>query len=383
MKITIPDSKFPIIRNINDVLKNIEGNKAIINFVNKNGCQVLSYQIQSPETFNNEFALECRGITFDSSGKIIGRPLHKFFNLGENKKNDVNNIKWENVVEIYDKMDGSMITAHRLNNGVHFKSKMSFESDVVKKVNKYLEGHDNIVNFCNELVDDFTPIFEFTSPTNKIVLNYSKTALTLLHIRHIITGAYISLEDPEVSRLLKKYNIEICEKINLEKNEDGSIDPKKLLNILKNDLKNKEGFVIFFKDGDMLKAKGSWYHKLHKVSTFLRVRDVVDLVIDKRVDDVKSALAINDSDISEIEKIEKDVENKILEVRNNILEVHNKYINESDAKIFSDNNKNPYINYIMYLRRGENIDSLNIREIFRKKHLKSYSLDIINTSKYK
>lgn len=381
MNIEVPKSNFPEIHTINDILKHVKDNKAIINFKNKNGCQVLVYQIQSTETFNNEYALECRGITFDKNGKIIGRPLHKFFNLGENESLSISKIDWNQAVALYDKLDGSMITAHRVNGKVSFKSKMSFTSDVVNEVSKYINSNPNIADFCNEIIDEFTPIFEFTSPNNKIVLNYKDTNLTLLHVRHITSGAYISLKDKVLNDLINKYNIKINKPLDFPKNNEGVLNIKEVVDLLKNKLVDKEGFVIVFKDGNMIKAKSTWYHKLHKISTFLRIRDIVDLILDERLDDVKSLLSINGSNIKEIENIQKEVEARILSIKSEVEHIYNIYKNETDEKTFKENKNNPYISLIMYRKKG--VDNINYIDFFRKKYLKTYPLDIINTNHYK
>lgn len=381
MKINVPKSHFPEIHTIDDVLEHIKGNKSIINFKNKNGCQVLVYQIQSSETFNNPYALECRGITFDKNGKIIGRPLHKFFNIGENKQLSLSDIDWNRAVALFDKLDGSMITAHRVEGQVAFKSKMSFISDVVVLVNDYIKEHQNIINFCEEIVDEFTPIFEFTSPKNKIVLNYKETNLTLLHVRHIISGAYISLEDEGLKEIIKRHKIKVNEPLKFPKNNQGNLNVKEVVKLLQNDLKDKEGFVILFENGEMVKAKSTWYHQLHKASTFLRIRDIVALVLDNRIDDIKSNLSMNNSDISEIERIEKEVEERLFSMQNEVETIFNAYKNESKEKTYSHNKDHPLISLIMYKKQGA--EQIKYIDFFKKKYLKDYSLDIINTNKHK
>jgi hypothetical protein len=39
--------------------------------------------ISGKDTFDNEWARECRGITFYPDGRIASRSMHKFFNIGD------------------------------------------------------------------------------------------------------------------------------------------------------------------------------------------------------------------------------------------------------------------------------------------------------------
>jgi hypothetical protein len=48
-----------------------------------NGVTVGCYMFQDRDTFDSVESLECRGIAFDDQGRVLSRPLHKFFNAGE------------------------------------------------------------------------------------------------------------------------------------------------------------------------------------------------------------------------------------------------------------------------------------------------------------
>ena len=80
---------FEHIEHINDILPYIKDEKSILvmNKVAPNGhpYTVIDYVVVTESTFGGDGPrLECRGIAFDGiSGKIIRRPLHKFFNYGE------------------------------------------------------------------------------------------------------------------------------------------------------------------------------------------------------------------------------------------------------------------------------------------------------------
>ena len=83
--------KFPEIRTIDDVLPAIEGRKEFY-VTDKGYYKVINYHVNLEDTFPEideqdpipAVRRECRGIMFNThSGRIIRRPFHKFFNLGE------------------------------------------------------------------------------------------------------------------------------------------------------------------------------------------------------------------------------------------------------------------------------------------------------------
>lgn len=72
------------------------------------GNDLLSYcyMIAGPDTFDTMFTRECRGIVFKRGGECVGRPLTKFFNLGEREATRVDNLDWSKVTRVMDKRDG-------------------------------------------------------------------------------------------------------------------------------------------------------------------------------------------------------------------------------------------------------------------------------------
>ena len=57
----------------------------------------------------------------------------------------------------------------------------------VAKNQKYMD----FSKWC--IANDITPIYEYTAPTNRIVLKYDVEQLTLLAARHMITGEYLQV----------------------------------------------------------------------------------------------------------------------------------------------------------------------------------------------
>jgi RNA ligase len=63
------------------------------------------------------------------------------------------------------------------------------------------------------------------------------------------------------------------------------------------DMEDVEGFVVRFNDGHMLKLKCQWYLQIHKAKeAILQDRNIVELILDEHLDDVKAHLPAEDRD---------------------------------------------------------------------------------------
>jgi len=71
------------------------------------------------------------------------------------------------------------------------------------------------------------------------------------------------------------------------------------------DLEDLEGFVVRFDDGHMLKLKCHWYLQIHKAKeAILQDRNIVELILEEHLDDVKAHLPQEDRD--RLNKFEND-----------------------------------------------------------------------------
>lgn len=111
------------------------------------------------------------------SGKPISRSFHKFFNIGgpiEECNPKYIDLKRPHV--FLEKKDGTMTCALLENEKViKFRTKMGTDTDVAKKIQDYINNSklkDNYLEFLMKwLSNGFTPIFEYVSPNNRIVLS--------------------------------------------------------------------------------------------------------------------------------------------------------------------------------------------------------------------
>jgi RNA ligase len=278
------------------------------------------YMIGGANTFDSDHARECRGIVFSAeTGAVIGRPFHKFFNLGEREETQPHVVDWSKVVRVMDKRDGSMIHSVNDNGTIRIKTKKSFNSDVAVSVQTWLAGDSveasNVRKMLNhEQFKYKTVIFEWTSPQDRIVLAYDKPSLVLLHVRDNVTGQYMNLQDLHV--LSTYYNVPLVDEVDeffetVEINEMDSV-PRRRFSIKKMieaaaTREGVEGWIVQLESGEMIKVKTEWYLARHKVMTFLRERDIAELVMNEQVDDFKSLLSSKGVDITEVLEIEERV----------------------------------------------------------------------------
>lgn len=207
----------------------------------------------------DEVTMQCRGlVTWSDQDGILARPFKKFFNWEENKHTPTK------YFDVYEKMDGSLIIAFHLWGSWILASRGSFTSDQAKAASKLFYNKYGSVGMNT----DATYLFEYTAPTNRIVVDYGpEEELTLL-------GA-IRTEDGFEAPW---WHLELVAKsngFNLIKKFDGVKDFQELKNSIRN---NEEGFVIRFYNGDRMKIKGEEYLRLHKIMTNVSTTSIWEIL---------------------------------------------------------------------------------------------------------
>jgi RNA ligase len=385
-------SKFEKILCLDDVKSKVE-NMTEISFFTNTGTDytVGCYFISCPNTFmgeNKMFARETRGITFGKNGEIISRPLHKFFTVNEKEETQFDNIDWSKVVRIMNKRDGSMIhTFYTQNSKIpnakfDVKSKRSASSGVAQLARSYILDKESYVDFCNFVTSQgATAIFEFTSPDARarIVLEYPESEMKLLHIRENVSGRYYTKE--EIDSIAGKYGVPTV--------EDGCYDGKviqksdinkQFIENLVMNVEGVEGWVFQFEDGEMVKLKTKWYYDLHEVMTFVRERDVAQMVIEEKIDDVKSCMVDFGQPIDTIIEIEQRVFDDLSLIRNEAKQLAEKLLKEpSDYEAFKKYGKELTFRLAKQFNSpnfSEDKFEDNIANMFKKNYLKQkYSLN--------
>jgi len=359
------------VNHISDIQSKV-ADKSEIRFAKQpNGIIVGCYLFSDNHTFDSPEALECRGIAFDENGAPVSRTMQKFFNAGEKEWLSLESIMQRNDIHaIYEKLDGSMIATAFHNNGLLWRSKKSFTSDVVALAIEFvnLPENSNIKTFAYEVASrGMTATFELTHPAARIVVAHERASLRLLHVRDNVSGQYVMLDaNHMIHQLIAEYAVPMVPKIDITMEE--------VIQSLET-MRDQEGYVIQFKDGDMVKIKCPWYNRLHRSITFLRERDIAQLAINEELDDVKASLVEAGIDLTLV----NGVETKLKDILSGILdEVETIYQNgkDLDRKGFAIANKgNPLFGLAMQRFLGNDI---RILEWYGKNRLKDdFSLRVL------
>lgn len=258
---------------------------------------IISYMIADAEFWKKPLAIETRGVVFDSeTGECVCRPFEKFFNVGENAESAPHLIDYEGA-EYYEKRDGSMLLPVKVSHDkVVFKTKKSFYSDVAIEADAC--APKNVRELSLLLINlGLTPIFEYTSPNWKIVLDYGqRPQFYLLAARYINSGRYIQYGF--LRSIANRFDVPLIQKYDINKEAVQ-------YNVLHT--RNFEGFVILQPNGVRVKQKTNWYLINHRLMTELRERDVALAVADEAIDDIKSELTREGKDLSPVLEIESKV----------------------------------------------------------------------------
>lgn len=268
------------IEHINDVLPHIEGR---IDFVvaHKDGYSVIDYVFAGADTFAHPARIECRGLKFAPDGRIMARPLHKFFNLGERPETAPAVVDFSKPHTIMDKLDGSMIHPAIVDGEVVFMTRMG-RTDVARKAERHLT--DKVRRWSQCLSErGFTPIFEWTAPDNRIVVRYEDSALTLLAVRNTVDGEYWNRTD--CRDLAHDMGLPaVRHQVPQHANAIAFLDYAR-------GIQGAEGFVVRFDDGMWVKAKGEDYVLKHRAKDGIGLeKNLLALVMAGGLDDVLPSL---------------------------------------------------------------------------------------------
>ena len=331
---------------------------------------IVSYMIGNKELWDTHLADETRGITFETeTGQCVSRPFKKFFNVGERADTDPVSVA-RDFVECYEKRDGSMLTPILTDNGtIIFKTKKSFFSDVANTANlsvpagvllasKRCLGHYNM-----------TPIWEFTHPDHKIVIDYPESVRwTLLALRDNETGEYANYDFVET--MAKECGCMVIPRLQMTWED--------IQHSIEND-KGIEGYVLLLKDGRRVKYKTAWYLQIHRTMTELRVRDVAEAVVNENIDDMKSLVAAQDKDIAPLEAIENQVARELQWLRSGGGTASQPFIGESFKDAALALKGTALFSLIMSSLRGKEPDYI---DFWKKNYLKTYSLRVVNNPSF-
>lgn len=314
-------------------------------FASFEGMTVCCYMVANDNSFSSPLALECRGVTFGADGAVIGRPLPKFFNVGERADTLPDVLDWDAVVEVYDKRDGSLIHTVATDDGYRLKSKKSFTAPQVAAAQAWIRERPRFHELLETVAHQWTVIMEWTAPDNRVVLDYTEPQLTILHLRHNETGKFFPRAGLE----------EICAERGIPLVNTAPVKPQSLLDLAQT-AEGIEGWVLQFRDGTLMKLKTRWYLDRHHWMTTLRERDVAAAVLDETLDDIKTVLAHEPETLARIAAIEACVVQEIDALIRTVDELFASVAGKDRKTVAIENRGHPLFAMLMHRYSGKEPD---------------------------
>jgi len=195
--------KFPVIKTIDDVLPFLCERTEFIITEHQWG---ISIKCPAPltDSFTSPESRECNGIKFRLDGRILARPYHKFFHIGEARMRTEDLIasgRFEDKYVILDMPHGSMIHPIVHEDTVFFCTHAGI-TDIAEQALRFASPvHDSqgagpwCMDFCHDLAkSNLTAIFEWC-PQVEPVQKYPANRLVLTAIRANQTGEYLSYDN--------------------------------------------------------------------------------------------------------------------------------------------------------------------------------------------
>ena len=288
---------FPKIKTIQDVLDDINGYDEI-RVIEKDWYTVINYAVALEDTFKwdsedpyaSSIRRECRGLIFDTAtGNLISRPYHKFFNAGEKEETQLNKINLYEPHVVLEKLDGSMIRHIPTPDGFRLATKAGI-TDISQQAEKFIADKPEYTEFIrSSIACGLTPIFEWCSRKNRIVIDYPQDQLILTAVRDNQSGTYVHYS--MIVETGKNYNIPVVQAV------DGlAVQNIELFVKQVREWESEEGVVVRFDTGHMMKIKSADYVLRHKSKDSIsQEKNVIDCILQDDVDDLVPLLTPEDA----------------------------------------------------------------------------------------
>jgi RNA ligase len=290
---------FPEINHIDDVIPHIE-DLPEFRVMEKDWYTVINYMVALDDTFslvrershhNMKIRRECRGLIFDTeTGKLISRPYHKFFNVGEREETAINKVNLYEPHVVLEKLDGSMIRPIPTKEGFRLATKAGV-TDVAMNAEVFIADKPSYREFILSMIDGgMTPIFEWVSRKNRIVVDYPEDQLILTGVRNTTFGTYLlhwNLEE-----FGEHYGIPVVKAVDGLAVQNIDLFVKQV-----REWDDGEGVVLRFDSGHMVKVKADDYVLRHKSKDSIsQEKNVIDCILGDAVDDLVPLLTPEDAE---------------------------------------------------------------------------------------
>ncbi len=306
----------------------------------------------------NSFNSFCRGLVLDlDQKKIVAYPFDKFFSYNAN---EVEIIDTSEKIPITKKYDGTMITVFLYQNNTHCITRSSFDNFQIKNslqiINSYYPKMKQL------LEKNYTLIFEYISPKNRININYLLEELILLGIRDLNSGELLSYEN--LKFISEKYSLKLAEQV--------TISLEQLINLAKTDESEifDEGWIISI--GSKLIKLKSWKYllTLRIIKEGLTKKQIIDKLFSNETNIIDIFIAeLPDVFKNDIEKFCNKVNSDFINLKNDILDKYKQinYIESPKDFAFEVNTRftQNIRSFLFTLKQGKPIDNFLKKDFWK------------------
>jgi RNA ligase len=238
-----------------------------------------------------------------------------------------------------EKLDGSMVHPGYSGGNLVLMTRKGYTDVAQQAMDECAEKFERMLPMLESMMSSrLTPIFEFVSPRNRIVISYPKADLIPIAVRDNYTGKYIQIP-AEIERRHIYWPV---------------LDLLSLPETIKA-MEGREGAVIAWPNGHRVKIKADEYVLLHRnIDLMGSEKRVMEVVLENKVDDLIPML-----DLARSEQLIK-YQDTVMESIENMVELLNHHL--GDKMVWSQKDYAIWVN--------ENIDSrlrpiaFNIRKSF-------------------
>lgn len=202
-----------------------------------------------------------RSSVWNSEGELISAGFPKFTNWGENPDNFPVPTSLKNAV-VTEKMDGSLLIVSKYKGQFILRTRGTVDASKMEngaELEIFKQKYPKVFEFQSLGMDTwpFSLLFEWTSPSNRIVVRYGDEP-TFVLVGAVNHAEYKLWTQEWLDSLAKGFGVPRPEVFNFN-------DVSELLE--KVDLwEGKEGVVVYSKDGQALhKVKSAWYLVRHRL----------------------------------------------------------------------------------------------------------------------
>lgn len=217
-----------------------------------------------------------RSSVWNSDGELVSASFKKFFNWGEHPELTPPPSSLKGV-QFIEKLDGSTMIVSKYKGDFIIRTRGTIDASLMEKngheVEELMIEYPMVKQLGDELSDSgdwtFSLIFEWTSPLNQIVIRFDKADIRLIGaINH---EDYTLWTQKQLDGLADTLGVRRPQIFNFTTTEE-------MITTI-NNLKGKEGIVVYFNNGQsLLKLKSDWYLALHRMKSELSSIDgVVEL----------------------------------------------------------------------------------------------------------